>query len=146
LAAVLAAALVCGGLAAGCKRDKAETGAKQKDVVAPRPPVTEIEGSPWEPVINAQSSLMDLFAPEGDPGKILWNMQRFRKKRLDGFRKDCQAALRFYAEKPEERIEYITKAGQVWVTVEKHVNSVTKGWSPGDLREVKILLNQFQCR
>jgi hypothetical protein len=77
---------------------------------------------------------------------VLWAASKFKKKKIDQFRKDCQAALLFYAEDPARRIEYVTHAGSAWVTVGKHVRNVSSKWSVGDKREVEVLLNQFQCK
>lgn len=133
--------------ACSSKKDKPEDKEKDKpDVVNLEPIEVEIEGSPYEPVIEAQTELLESFETAGDPAETLRQLRRWKKGRIDSFEDECKAALAFYAVAPEKRLGYVSRAGQVWAVVQKRVKTITEKWTPGQKREVGILLNQFSCR
>jgi hypothetical protein len=136
-------------LAPACSSKKAKPEDKEKgraDVVHLEPMEVEIEGSPYEPVIEAQTELLEFFETAGDPADTVRQLRRWRKGELDLFEERCKEALAFYAAAPEKRLGYVSRAGQVWAVVKKRVNTITRKWTPGQQREVGILLNQFSCR
>ncbi|MBM4355217.1 MAG: hypothetical protein FJ109_15775 [Deltaproteobacteria bacterium] len=143
--AILLTPLFCLCLAFGCARGKKEQKAAAAPQ-APQPVESSVEGTPFEAVVSTQTALLDLFENGTTPESVLWRADRFRKKRVEQFRKECQQALDFYAEDAGNRMLILARAGRAWTVVEQRVKTLSAEWRPAQKRQADVLLDLFECR
>lgn len=140
---MVAVAAVC--LVLGCR--KGPRSVEENRELAPlSAPEVSIEGTPWEPVVEMQSELLDFFETGDSADEITAKAMKWRKENLSDFRQKCLRAKRYYAEDPERRINVVAKAGQAWSVVKERTGAISASWGAAYKRDVGILLNDFECR
>jgi hypothetical protein len=145
---ILVATIVCLSTP-GCRNKKEhKTAAKNtgKDVVALEPVESNLEGTPFEAVITRQTELLDYFETGTSTASVLSRTRDFRLNHANSFRDECNAALAWYAQDSQHRLNQMVKAGQVWAVVKSRVVELTAEYSDAEKRDVAILLNEFSCR
>jgi uncharacterized protein (TIGR03382 family) len=134
-------------LALGCGDDKkvdAESNAPSK--IALEPVDSNLEGTPWEEVLRAQTELLEHFEVAGDPVATMRLLKRWRQDNLETFKVNCKAALEHYAKDSMHRMDHLVKAGRAWSVVDSRVRKISKEWGPAEQHDVGILLGEFECR
>lgn len=138
-----------GGLVAiGCgSKEEVSAEAATPGLSAPLEPVdTNLEGTPWEQVLAAQTELLEHFETAGEPAATMWQVKQWRRDRLNGFKTDCQAALDHYAADSIHRMDFLVKTGRAWSVVQSRIRNISKDWGPAEKHDVGILLTEFECR
>jgi hypothetical protein len=144
--AILALSLAV-ALAFGCgSKEKVEAEASTPSTLALEPVEANLEGTPWEDVLRAQTELLEHFEVASDPVATMRLLKRWRQENLEPFKASCKAALEHYAEDSIHRMEYLVKTGRAWSVVDSRVRKLSEEWGPAEKHEVGILLSEFVCR
>ncbi len=145
---ILPAFVLLVALSAGCgsKEEVKAEGATPGSGIALEPVETNLEGTPWEGVLRAQTELLEYFEVANDPAATLRQLKQWKQKNLESFRADCRAALEHYAADSIHRMDYLVKAGRAWSVVNSRVRQISEDWGVAEKRDVGILLGEFECR
>lgn len=138
-------------LAASACGDDKSAGPDVKDVKLLQA-AQDVAGTPFEPVVQTQKQLGQIFDPNVTPGELpenLMSMARtFEEQKLKTFPSECTALLEYFQADPTHRVLLWSAFGRTWQEVRSMIETRSRGegWTAGQREVLERTLEQFTCR